>query len=150
MSQEKSPPEPPPIPFDYDAKCEIALTPQQIAFIKSETGRDMDVLILEDEDAMITRNMATSNPDDFSVIALRQAHRLNEYDEDYHAYLIALAAWQKSLNEPDPDDALIEASQVAAIQEAERLKLFYMKEAEACQNARDIAKIAWGKKDKTK
>lgn len=148
MSKENSPPEPPPIPFDYDASCEIALTSEQKALVKAETGRDMDVLTLEDEDASITRNMTSSNPDDFTVLALRQANRLNEYDDDYHNYLLALAAWQKDLDAADPDDKVIEETNVAALQEAERLKLFYMKEVEASENAREIAKLAWGKKEK--
>ena len=44
-------------------------------------------------------------------------------------------------------DEMAEAMSIAAMQEAERLKLFYMKEAEECQAARDIAKVLWNKKD---
>lgn len=142
------PPEPPPLPLDYETACEIELTPQQQAIVKAETGREMKVLVLEDGDGNFARHMSGSSPDDFTILAIRQATRLNEYDADYHKYLEALAAWQASLNEPDPADAMVEAAQIAALQEAERLRLFFQAETEACQNAREMAKIYWGKKDK--
>lgn len=143
------PPEPPALPLDYEACCEVQLTAEQKRIVKAETGRDMDVLIIEDSDGNITRNMTSSTPDDFTVMAIRQARRLNEYDADFHQYLIDLDEWQKSLNEPDPGDQMAEAAELAAIQEAERLKLFFQAETDACADAREIAKIAWGKKDKT-
>jgi len=146
---ENQPPQPPPVPFDYAIKCEIALTRQQQGIVKARTGRDMTEIVLEDPDGEVTRRMAGSSPDDFTLMAVRQAELLNDYEAEYHEYLLALAAWQASLNAPDPAAEAIEAAQIAAMQEAERLKLFYMKEAEECQNAREIAKIVWGKKDKT-
>lgn len=142
------PPEPPPLPLDYETSCEIELTKEQQAIVKAETGRDMKVLVLEDGDGTLARHMRDSNPEDFTIMAIRQAARLNEYDADYHKYLEELAAWQESLNEPDPADAMVEAAQIAALQEAERLKLFFQAETEACENAREMAKIYWGKKEK--
>ncbi len=141
-------PEPPKIPLDYDVKCEIALTPEQKRIVKEQTGRDMDELILEDERGLYTKRMPTSDPDAFTILAIKQARLLNEYDENYTEYLKALAEYQDNLGKPDPMDEMAEAMSIAAMQEAERLKLFYMKEAEECQNAREIAKIVWGKKDK--
>ncbi len=146
MSQEKMP-QPPKIPFDYEVKCEIALTPEQQRIVKNQTGRDMTELILEDKEGLYTRRMKTSDPDDFTILAIRQAKRLNRYDEDYRDYLEELAKWQEAQNQPDPMDEMAEAMSIAAMQEAERLKLFYMKEAEECQAARDIAKVLWNKKD---
>ncbi len=146
MAQGKMP-EPPEIPFDYDVKCEIALTPEQQRIVKEQTGRDMTELILEDEKGLITERMHESSPEDFTILAIRQAEILNEYDEEYHEYLKALALWQDG-GEPDPLDEMEETLSIAAIQEAERLKLFYMKEAEECQNARELAKVVWGKKEK--
>jgi hypothetical protein len=140
-------PQPPKIPFDYDVKCEIELTPEQRRIVREQTGREMHELILEDSDGLITHRMKSSNPDDFTILAIRQAKRLNEYDEDYHEYLKELAEWQAAQNSPDPMDDLNDAMEIAALQEAERLKLFYEKEAQECQNAREIAKIVWGKKD---
>jgi hypothetical protein len=105
----------------------------------------MTELILEDERGLVTKRMIQSSPDDFTILAIRQAEALNEYDEDYHEYLEKLALWQAG-GEPDPLDDLEETLSIAAMQEAERLKLFYMKEAEECQNAREIAKLVWGKK----
>lgn len=145
MAQGKMP-EPPEYPLDYDVSCEIALTPEQQRIVKEQTGRDMTVLVLEDERGLVTTRMSQSSPEDFTILAIRQAEALNEYDEDYHEYLEKLALWQA--DEPDPLDDLEETLSIAAIQEAERLKLFYMKEAEECQNARELAKVVWGKKDK--
>ena len=71
---------------------------------------------------------------------------LCDYSAWYHYYLVALAAWQASLNEPDPDEALLESISVKTAQDAERIKLFYMQEVEACKAAREVAKIAFGKK----
>lgn len=139
-------PEPPKIPFNYEVSCVVALTPEQKRIVKKETGRDMDELILEDSDGLYANRMVKSAPDDFTVLAINQARRLNEYDEDYSAYLKELAEWQDSQGKPDPMDEMAEAATIAALQEAERLKLFFMKEAEECQNAREIAKIAFGKK----
>lgn len=141
------PPEPPPLPLDYETSCEIELTPEQQAIVKAQTGRDMKVLVLEDGDGQYARHMRGSHPDDFTIIAIRQAERLNTYDADYHQYLEELAAWQESLNAPDPADAMVEAAQIAALQEAERLRLFFQAETEACENARALAKIAWNKKE---
>lgn len=147
MSQDKIP-EPPKIPLDYEVKCEVALTPEQQRIVKEQTGRDMDVLILEDKSGLYTKRMPDSDPEEFTVLAIKQAKLLNRYDEEYTEYLNELADYQDSLGKPDPMDELAEAMSIAAIQEAERLRLFYMKEAEECQNAREIAKIVWGKKDK--
>jgi hypothetical protein len=144
MAQGKMP-EPPEYPLDYAVSCEIALTPEQQRIVKEQTGRDMTELILEDERGLVTKRMTQSSPDDFTILAIRQAEALNEYDEDYHEYLEKLALWQAG-GEPDPLDDLEETLSIAAMQEAERLKLFYMKEAEECQNAREIAKLVWGKK----
>ena len=107
----------------------------------------MTELILEDESGLYTRRMKTSNPDDFTILAIKQAKRLNRYDEAYLEYLNELAKWQEAQGQPDPMDELAESMSIAAIQEAERLKLFYMKEAEECQAARELAKAAWKKKD---
>ena len=141
-------PEPPNIPLDYEVKCEIALTPDQKRIVKEQTGRDMDELILEDSSGLYTQRMPTSDPDTFTVLAIKQAKLLNRYDEEYTEYLKELAEYQENLNKPDPMDELAEAMSIAALQEAERLKLFFMKESEECQNAREIAKIVWNKKDK--
>ena len=141
------PPEPPAPPLDYEACVEIKLTPQQRAVVKKETGRDMDVLILSDEDGFITHGMSRSKPDDFTVIAIRQAARLNEYEADYHQYLVELDQWQKNLGSPDPLDAVAEKAEIAAMQEAERLRLFFEAETDACVEAREIAKMVWGKKN---
>ena len=46
-------PQPPKIPFDYEVKCEIALTPEQQRIVKNQTGRDMTELILEDKSGLI-------------------------------------------------------------------------------------------------
>lgn len=147
MSKNDDMPQPPDMPLNFSAKCEVCLTPAQRAYVKSETGRDMEVLVLSDKDGGVTRSMSERTPEAFTVLAVRQARLLNAYDEDYHAYLVALAAWEAGLDEPDPMDELSEASRVAAEQEAERQKLFYMQEAQACSRAREAAKIAWGKKD---
>ncbi|MBQ8036265.1 MAG: hypothetical protein IJ268_04670 [Proteobacteria bacterium] len=140
-------PEPPEMPLNYEVSCEIELTPEQRRIVKEKTGRDMTVLILEDSDGRYTHGMDTSSPEDFTLLAIKQAERLNEYDEDYHAYLTALADYQDNADKPDPMDEMAENLQIAAMQEAERLKLFYMKEAEESEAARNIARIAWGKKD---
>ena len=147
MSKTDDMPQPPPMPLDFKVRCEIELTEAQKRMVKAQTGRDMDVLVLADEDGKYARRMAESTPDDYQVMALRQAEMLNACDADYHAYLVALAAWEAGLNDPDEADEAAERISVAAAQEAERQKLFYMKEAEACANAREVAKIAWGKKD---
>ena len=91
--------------------------------------------------------MKTSDPEDFTILAIRQAKRLNRYDDDYREYLEKLAKWQEEQGQPDPMDEMAEAMSIAAMQEAERLKLFYMKEAEECQAAREIAQALWKKKD---
>ena len=140
-------PEPPKIPFEYDVKCEVALTPDQQRIVKEQTGREMTELILEDEEGLYTKRMSTSDPDDFTILAIKQAKRLNRYDEEYREYLEELANWQDEQKNPDPMDEMAEAMSIAALQEAERLKLFYMKEAEECQAARDLAKFVWNKKD---
>ena len=140
-------PEPPPIPYDYAVSCEVALTPEQQRIVKNQTGRDMSVLILEDPDGSVTKAMKSSNPDDFTILAIHQAERLNLYDEEYHEYLVALAAWQDEQNQTDPMDELAEKLEIAAMQEAERIRLFYAKEMEELDNARAVAKIAWGKKE---
>lgn len=139
-------PEPPPLPLDFETKCEIALTPEQQKIVLRETGREMNVLILSDEDGDITRNMTGADPDQFTMQAIHQAELLNEYDEDYHQYLQDLAEYQDTIDDPDEMEELAESSSIAAQQEAERLRLFYEKEAEACENARSIARIEWGKK----
>ncbi|MBR4985439.1 MAG: hypothetical protein IKY83_06860 [Proteobacteria bacterium] len=141
-------PEPPEIPLNYEVSCEIQLTPEQRRIVKEKTGRDMTVLVLEDSDGLHTHRMSQSSPDDFTLLAIKQAERLNEYDEAYHEYLMALADYQDNADKPDPMDELADNLQIAAMQEAERLKLFYMKEAEESDAARAIAKIDWGKKDK--
>lgn len=146
MSNQDDMPQPPEMPCDFAVSCEIALTPEQREIVKKETGRDMDALILADSDGLYTQRVAESKPDDYTLLAIKQAKLLNEYDEKYHAYLAELAAWQASLGEPDPIGELSEAISVKTAQDAERIRLFYMKEAEACQAAREIAKIAYGKK----
>ena len=140
-------PEPPKLPLDYETKCEVALTPEQQRIVMNQTGREMKVLILNDEDGSFTRNMPASDPDTFTVLAVRQAKRLNQYDEDYHQYLKDLAEYQDTLDAPDEMEELAESTSIAAQQEAERLRLFYEKEVEECQNAREIAKIVYGKKE---
>ena len=146
MSKKKMP-EPPRLPLDYETKCEIALTPDQQRIVFNQTGREMKVLVLKDEDGSLTRNMPDASPDAFTVMAIHQAERLNEYDEDYHQYIKDLAEYQDSLDDPDEMEELAESMSVAAQQEAERLRLFYEKEIEACQNAREIAKIEYGRKE---
>ena len=59
----------------------------------------------------------------------------------------SVAEYQDSADQPDEMEEMAEAASIAAQQEAERLRLFYQKEFEECQNAREIAKIEWGKKD---
>ena len=140
-------PEPPEFPLDYEVSCEIELTKEQQRIVKEKTGRDMDVLILEDADGKYTHGMHNSSPDDFTQLAIKQAERLNEYDEDYTEYLKKLADYQDNADKPDPMDELADNLQIAAMQEAERLKLFYMKEAEESEAVRSIARLAWGKKD---
>ena len=142
MSQGKMP-EPPEYPFDYEVSCVVELTPEQVRIVKKETGRDMKELILEDEKGLYATRMDSSVPDDFTLLAIKQARRLNEYEEDYATYLKELADWQDEANKPDPMDDMEQAATIAALQEAERLKLFFMKEAEECENAREIARIAW-------
>lgn len=139
-------PEPPKIPLDYEVRCEIQLTEAQKRIVKEKTGRDMDVLVLEDSEGLYAKRMRESDPDEFTILAIRQAEMLNEYDEDYAEYLKELAEYQDNEGKPDPMDEMAEAMSIAAMQEAERLKLFFQKEAEECQNAREIAKIAWNKK----
>ncbi len=146
MSNRDDLPQPPEMPCDFAVSCEVVLTPQQRAIVKAETGRDMDVLILADSDGLYTQRMTESTPEDYTVLAIKQARILNDYDAQYHDYLVALAAWQASLNEPDPDEALLESISVKTAQDAERIKLFYMQEVEACKAAREVAKIAFGKK----
>lgn len=146
MSNRDDMPQPPEMPCDFAVSCEVVLTPQQRAIVKAETGRDMDVLILADSDGLYTQRMTESTPEDYTVLAIKQARILNDYDAQYHDYLVALAAWQGSLNEPDPDEALLESISVKTAQDAERIKLFYMQEVEACKAAREVAKIAFGKK----
>ncbi len=141
-----APPEPPAMPLDYETCVEIKLTPAQKDIVKKETGRDMDVLILSDEDGEITHGMSSSTPEDFTVMAIRQANRLNEYEDDYRQYLIELDEWQKNLGQPDPADALVDSAMLAAIQEAERLKLFFQAETDATNEAREVAQMVWGKK----
>lgn len=150
MSKQDDMPQPPEMPLDFKVSCEVILTPEQQAIVKRETGREMDSLVIADSEGLYTKRMKESTPDDYTVLAIKQARMLNEYDEKYHAYLVALAAWQAGLNDPDPDETLLEELSVKTAQEAERLKLFYMKENEACQVAREVAKIAWGKKTETK
>ena len=145
MSQGKIP-EPPKIPLDYEVRCEVQLTPEQKRIVKEKTGRDMDVLILEDSEGLYATRMREADPDEFTILAIKQAEMLNEYDEDYTNYLEELDEYLKNQGKPDPMDEMAEALSIAAMQEAERLKLFFQKEAEECQNAREIAKIAWGKK----
>ena len=102
MSQ-KEMPQPPKLPLDYEVKCEIKLTPEQQRIVKEQTGRDMTEIVIEDEDGLITRNMQSSSPDEFTMLAIRQAKRLNEYDAEYHQYLKDLAEWeenQKFANDP--------------------------------------------------
>jgi len=140
------PPQPPAMPLDYETYIEIKLTDSQREIVKKETGRDMDVLVLSDEDGSITHGMADSTPEDFTVMAIRQANRLNEYEDDYQQYLIELDEWQKSLGQPDPADALVDAAMIAALQEAERLKLFFQAETDATNEAREVAQMVWGKK----
>ena len=139
-------PQPPEMPCNFAVSCEVVLTPQQRAIVKAETGRDMDVLILADSEGLYTQRMRESTPDEYTILAIKQARILNEYDEQYHEYLVALAAWQASLNAPDPEDETLEAISVKTAQDAERIKLFYMQEADACNAAREVAKIAYGKK----
>ena len=141
-------PQPPKLPLDYEVKCEIKLTPEQQRIVKEQTGRDMTEIVIEDEDGLITRNMQSSSPDEFTMLAIRQAKRLNEYDAEYHQYLKDLAEWEENQNKPDPMDAVEEASSVAAMQLAEKIRLFYEKEVQACQNAREMAQFDWKKKDK--
>lgn len=143
----KEAPQPPELPLDFKCKCEIALTPDQKRIVMERTGREMDVLVMEDESGDLTRNMSAMDPDKFTLLAVRQAEDLNQYDEDYHQYLKELAEYQESLNKPDEGEQMVEALSIAAQQEAERQRLFYEKEYEECQNAREIAKIVWGKKD---
>ena len=140
-------PEPPKLPLNYETRCEIALTPEQQRIVLEQTGREMTVLVLNDEDGEIARHMPGSDPDAFTVKAIHQAERLNEYDEDYHQYIQDLAEYQDTVDDPDEMDELAESMSIAAQQEAERLRLFYEKEVEACENARSIAKIVWGKKE---
>ena len=146
MSQ-KQMPQPPELPFNYEVKCEIALTPDQQRIVKEKTGRDMTEIILEDEDGKLTKGMQDSAPEDFTVIAIRQAERLNQYDADYHDYLNELAKWQDEQNAPGPMDEVKDAASVAAAQIAEKLRLFFEKEAQACENAREMARFEWKKKD---
>ena len=146
MSQNDMP-QPPKLPLDYEVSCEIALTPEQQRIVKEQTGRDMTEIVLEDEDGQIAKTMQDADPDDFTVIAIRQAERLNQYDEDYHAYLEELAAWQDEQNAPDPMDEVNEAASVAAAQIAEKLRLFFEKETQACENAREFARLEWKNKD---
>ena len=134
------------MPCNFTVSCEVVLTPQQRAIVKAETGRDMDVLILADSEGLYTQRMRESTPDEYTILAIKQARILNEYDEKYHEYLVALAAWQASLNAPDPEDETLEAISVKTAQDAERIKLFYLQEADACKAAREVAKIAYGKK----
>ncbi|MBQ9396860.1 MAG: hypothetical protein IJU23_15270, partial [Proteobacteria bacterium] len=119
---------------------------EQKRIVKEKTGRDMDVLILEDSEGLYATRMREADPDEFTILAIKQAEMLNEYDEDYTNYLEELDEYLKNQGKPDPMDEMAEALSIAAMQEAERLKLFFQKEAEECQNAREIAKIAWGKK----
>lgn len=146
MSNQDDMPQPPEMPCNFAVSCEVVLTPQQRAIVKAETGRDMDVLILADSEGLYTQRMRESTPDEYTILAIKQARILNEYDEQYHEYLVALAAWQASLNAPDPEDETLEAISVKTAQDAERIKLFYMQEADACNAAREVAKIAYGKK----
>ena len=146
MGSQDDMPQPPHMPLDFEVVCEVALTPQQQAIVKKETQRDMDVLVLGDADGTVTSRMQDATPDEFTLLAIRQAKMLNEYDAQYRDYLEALAAWQESLQAPDPMEQQLEAASIAIQQEAERLKLFYMQEAQACTDARAIAKMAWGGK----
>ena len=68
------------MPCDFAVSCEVVLTPQQRAIVKAETGRDMDVLILADSDGLYTQRMTESTPEDYTVLAIKQARILNDYD----------------------------------------------------------------------
>ena len=130
----------PPPPFEFPAVgCRVRLTKQQQELVLKLTGRKMDEVVLFDENGHETDSMPLRTPDDITIFAVRQANILNDYDQAYHEYLLALAAWQEEQGKPDREEELAEAYEILAMQDAERMKLFYEREAEACAAARKVA-----------
>ncbi|MFA5625578.1 MAG: hypothetical protein WC966_11075 [Bradymonadales bacterium] len=147
MSEQPQPPAPPQIP---EVHVLIKLTPEQQSYVFEQTGRKMDSFYLDDSRGLYAKSMASRNPEDFTLSAVHAAEILNEYDEEYHEYLLALAAWQDAQGKPDPEDERAAAAQAAAELEAERLKEFFKREVEAANEARAMAKEMYKKKDKDK
>lgn len=145
-----SQPQPPMAPEIPEVHVLIRLTPAQQEHVYEKTGRKMDSFYLDDEDGLYTRTMGSRSPEEFTPSAVHAAELLNDYDEEYHEYLLALAAWQESQGKPDAEDELAQASQAEAVLEGQRLAAFFEREMEAVTQARAMAKEMAKKKDKPK
>jgi len=96
-----------------DGPLRVALTEAQRNNVKSLTGRDMEVLELDDPGGIQRRRMAISRPPDIEYLAIQEARRLNEEEAEERRWLEELAAQQ--------DAAASQAKEMAALRkQAER------------------------------
>lgn len=141
------PPKPPLPPEIPEVHVHIKLTSEQQEIVYERTGRKLESFYLDDAEGILTSSMHMQSPDAFILPAVHAAEILNEYDEDYHEYLKELAEWQDEQKNPDPMDELARKAEVAAEIEAERIKLFHEKEAQAVEAAKEMAKSQWKTKE---
>jgi len=142
----------PPTPLEQPThRCRVMLTPFQREDVRKRTGRDMAWVDIHDDDGRaLEKGMPQRNPDDVLWHALRDAEERNKDDADYHAYLIALAAWQDA-NKATPAqiaDELAEEAEEDAEARAEAFAEFYAAEGAALEAAKAAAVEAWDPKGK--
>ena len=91
----------------------VALTATQRDNVKSLTGRDMEILELDDPGGVQEGRMTISRPPDIEYLAIQEARRLNEEEAEERRWLEDLAAEQ--------DAAAAQAKEMAALRkQAER------------------------------
>ena len=91
----------------------VALTATQRDNVKSLTGRDMEILELDDPGGVQEGRMTISRPPDIEYLAIQEARRLNEEEAEERRWLEELAAEQ--------DAAAAQAKEMAALRkQAER------------------------------
>ncbi len=96
-----------------DGPLRVALTEEQRNNVKSLTGRDMEVLELDDPGGIQQQRMTISRPPDIEYLAIQEARRLNEEEAEERRWLEGLAAEQ--------DAAAAQAKEMAAVRkQAER------------------------------
>jgi|SRR5690606_31427717 len=131
----------------------IRLTPAQTRHVEEQTGRTVTEFPREDSKGFVAMTMASRDPDEVTLWAIKWARAENDFELAYQAYLLELAEWQdtrrheeKAKQDKLEEDALAKAEALAASFEE-----FYAEEGAAREAAMEEAIEAWdpdGKKRK--